>query len=202
VDLTRFSKWYCFREKNALSENFIILYIGQLIPLKGILFLIAAFRQLLEQDLDCRLVVVTRSGKTEVGHFIESCKNSGILHRVSIFLQLDSFTDLDLISAFKCCDVVVLPSLQECSPGVILEAMAAEKPIVTTKAVVEMVRDGYNGFLVDKASSTQLADKLGIILNDKNIRLAMGRNGLKLVKEKYDWNIVGSSIIQLYKQIV
>jgi glycosyltransferase involved in cell wall biosynthesis len=203
VDLTRFSKWYHFREHNSIEEDFVILYVGQLTAIKGISYLVDAFKQLLTAGHDCRLIVITRSGPDELLQFSSLCKKFGILNRVTVFSQLNGdFTDQDLISAYKCCDVFVLPSLQECSPGVILEAMAASKPVVTTTVVPEIVQDGYNGFLVQPKNPSQLARKLSIVLSDRNLRITMGTKGFTIARNKYDWNLVGSKILELYKEIV
>jgi glycosyltransferase involved in cell wall biosynthesis len=201
VNFARFSKWYNFREMNSIEEESVILYVGQLILLKGVSYLIEAFEQLLTDNHNCRLVIVTRSGYCDIARFFSSLKPS-VIKKITVFNQLnDSFTDEDLISAYKSCDVFVLPSLKECSPGVVLEAMAAGKPVVTTTAVPEMVRDGFNGFLVPPKSSNYLASKLTILLADKNLRNTMGKRGFEIAKNDYNWDIVGKRILQLYQKI-
>jgi len=203
VDLARFSKWYAFREKNAITEDFVILYVGQLIPIKGISYLASAFKQLLRNGYDCRLIIVTRSTEGAIEHFMRLCRMLGIFHHVTVFSQKpENFMDLDLISAYKCCDVFVLPSLQECSPGTILEAMAAGKPVIATTVIPEMVQNGLNGFLIEPADSHQLAEKLVTLLSDNNLRTNMGTKGFAIAQNRYDWNIIGSKIIQLYRDIV
>ena len=56
-------------------------------------------------------------------------------------------------------------------PNVLLEAMAAGLPIVTTKigGLAEIVEEGVNGFLVDPKSPVELADKIALILNNENL---------------------------------
>ncbi len=94
-------------------------------------------------------------------------------------------------------DLFVLPSLSEGFPNVILEAMAAELPIVTTnfEGSSEIVEDGVNGFIVQTKNSKALADGIAEILDDSNVKQSMSARNREAVA-KYDW---GNSIIHLEK---
>jgi len=85
-------------------------------------------------------------------------------------------------------DVFVLPSIKpESFPTVILEAMAAAKPVVATNhgGPKEMVHDSKSGFLVDYLSPHEMADRVMLLLNDETLRFRLGIYGLELVKSKY-----------------
>lgn len=83
-------------------------------------------------------------------------------------------------------DVFAFPSYyaDECFPLVILEAMGAGLPVVTTGegAIPEMVRDGKDGFICRRKNPDALADTLGRLLSDPGLRVRMGESG----KERYD----------------
>jgi glycosyltransferase involved in cell wall biosynthesis len=204
VNLKAFTKSYSFRKKYEIKENFVLLYVGQLIELKGIIYLLLAFKQILDFGYDCRLVMITRSDMAEIQKVTSLSKNLRISGNVTIIPQLADFTYTDLVSAYSCCDVFVLPSLQECFPGVILEAMAAKKPVVATHVggIPEVVKDHFNGFLVRPKDYTQLSSKINLLLKDEMLRKDMGENGFSLVQTKYDWDIVTPKIIELYNRII
>ena len=76
-------------------------------------------------------------------------------------------------------DLFVLPSLNECLPLVILEAMQYGLPIIATNegGIPDMVEDGVNGLICEKHSATSLADGLEKLLEHEDLRIQMGQNG-------------------------
>lgn len=86
------------------------------------------------------------------------------------------------------CSIFVLPSYHEGNGKSIVEAMAAGRPIVTTNApgCRETVVNGFNGFLVKTGESKELAKVLEILIQNKELREAMGKNSYELCKEKFE----------------
>jgi len=80
-------------------------------------------------------------------------------------------------------DVFVFPPREpEGHPWAIVEAMAAGLPIISTNqgAIIESVIDGANGFIVEPASPGQIAEKLLLLIEDKELREKMGKESRKL----------------------
>lgn len=77
-------------------------------------------------------------------------------------------------------DIFCFPTYysNEGHPWVIVEAMAAGLPIISTDhaAIAESVIDGYNGFLVEKMNPKQIAERIDLLIQDHNLRLQMGNN--------------------------
>ncbi len=69
----------------------------------------------------------------------------------------------------KAFDILVLPSLKEGFPWIILEAMAAEIPIIATNvgAIPEIIKDGKNGILIEPKDSKVIAEKIIWLLNNQ-----------------------------------
>ena len=83
-------------------------------------------------------------------------------------------------------DIVCLPSYREGLPKSLVEAMAVGCPIITTDAVGcrECVDDGVNGFLVPIGDYDVLAQRIEILVNDKELRIKMGHKSReKMVRE-------------------
>ena len=82
-------------------------------------------------------------------------------------------------------DIVTLTSLHESLPNVVMEAMAAGKPIVATDVggVSELVTDGVEGFLVESGNAPLFAEKLESLINNPGLRKSFGENGLKKIQE-------------------
>lgn len=85
-------------------------------------------------------------------------------------------------------DVFVLPSFAEGVPVVLMEAMAAQVPVVTTQiaGVPELVEDGTSGRLVPPGDSEALAKALSELLSDPDRRRSLGAVGRSKVSANYD----------------
>lgn len=90
---------------------------------------------------------------------------------------------------FLTADIFIFPTYyhNEGHPWVLVEAMAAGLPIITTDhaAIKETVQDGINGFLVEKRNPRQIAKKMEELINDNNLRKRFGRKSRELYKEKF-----------------
>ncbi len=96
----------------------------------------------------------------------------------------------DVPSLLKLMDVLVLSSLSEGSPNVVLEGMAAGVPIVATGVggVPELVEDGASGLLVDPGDAPGLSNAVLGLLNDADRAREMGDAGRAIALEDYDIN--------------
>lgn len=104
----------------------------------------------------------------------------------------------DIYPFLERCYVFVLPSYHEGTPKSVLEAMAVGRPIVTTDApgCKETVEDGINGFLVDVGNARLLADRIELLLNDKELADKMGKMSYRIAANKYDVNIVNEQLLK------
>jgi glycosyltransferase involved in cell wall biosynthesis len=94
--------------------------------------------------------------------------------------------DVDAILAAA--DALVLPSLaNECLPYAILEAMAHGLPVIGTDVagIPEEVADGQTGFVVAPGDATALADRLGRLAADPQLRRALGEAGRRRVTSEF-----------------
>src|SRR6266571_1677908 len=116
----------------------------------------------------------------------------------------DRLTDVDLVSAYRSSDLFVLPSLRECMPTVLLEAMASSKPIVATKVggIPEIVADGQNGALCTPGSPGELADKITYFLDSPSAMRAAGAKGRTIVESNHDWKRIYPALKRLYLSLL
>jgi glycosyltransferase involved in cell wall biosynthesis len=85
---------------------------------------------------------------------------------------------------FAAADIFVLPTYLDCMPLAILEAMQYSLPVVSTfeGAIPDIVQDGVTGFLVAQKDANALAEKLELLINDRDLLQRMGRAG----REKFE----------------
>jgi glycosyltransferase involved in cell wall biosynthesis len=85
---------------------------------------------------------------------------------------------------------------------VVLEAMAAGKPIIATRVggIPEFVKDGRNGILV-KPEPDQLASAMEFLLNNADLRQKIGRNNSQDVTN-YSWKTASKEYVRIYRSLV
>lgn len=110
----------------------------------------------------------------------------------------------DMPEIFAESHIVCLPSYREGLPKVLIEAAASARAIVTTDVpgCREIVLDGKNGFLVPARSVIALADALGKLIKDRDLRGWMGANGRELAISEFSIEKVLSQTLSVYEGLV
>ncbi|MDZ7260587.1 MAG: glycosyltransferase family 4 protein [candidate division KSB1 bacterium] len=158
----------------------LIGFVGQLDERKGLVYLLEAFEILVKELPQVQLLLV---GQGALRNFIEK---TVIEKNFQEKIHLLGFRE-EIPDIMKALDVLVLPSLWEGFGIVLIEAMAAGKPVVTTNvsSMPEIVSHGQTGFLVTPANSVSLAQALMTILRDKTLAQTMGAEGRRMVQERF-----------------
>jgi glycosyltransferase involved in cell wall biosynthesis len=93
-----------------------------------------------------------------------------------------------LTRLFAEADIFVFPTLADCAPVAVTEALAASLPVISTRvgAIPEAVQDGKTGLLVDPGNLEQLHQALDYLLDHAEQRREMGVLGRRLVEQDYD----------------
>lgn len=168
-------------EENNIKTKRNILFVGRLIPIKGVKYLIAAFKELKNDFQDLGLLIIGTGPLKH--HLCEISKNYKDIKFIG-FVQPH-----ELPIYYKMADVFVLPSTYELFSIVISEAMASGLPIVTTitnGASEDLIINNVNGFIIEKKSSEEIYLALSKILSDENIKRDMGHNSKKFIEEKFN----------------
>ncbi|MHA1595228.1 MAG: glycosyltransferase family 4 protein [Candidatus Baldrarchaeia archaeon] len=204
VDIEEFkpnkSKEELRRELCLPIDNPIILFVGRLVVRKGVHVLLDAFRSVVKEIPDARLVIV---GKGMLRDYLEyKAKAYGIERNV----DLRGYVDREnLVKLYMAADVFVCPSIfAEAFGIVIIEAMAAGKPVIATRVggIPEIIDDGIDGILVKPHSVRELSDAIIWLLNDKSRLEAMGMNAREKVEERYSWDRVVHRVVEVYEEVM
>lgn len=184
-------------QKYSLNpENRIILSIMHMDifnKAKGLKILFDAIK-VLKEEFKIELWVVG------TGKYMEKLENYCIEEKIPVkFLGYRK----DVPQLFEIASIYVHSSLQDNFPISILESMAYKKPIVAigVGGIPEMVRDGFNGF-ISSPDSSELAEKIKILLENKNIAENFVNNSYKEIIEKYSWDKVADSYINIYNEFI
>lgn len=162
-------------ELNLDIELPVVLCVGRFIYRKGIDVLLNAWKRV---NGKYQLIIIGGIPGKEYEDLVRNLK----LERV---LFLDFMTKDELDKFYKIADVFVLPTREEVWGLVINEAMAFGKAIITTDNCVagkELVKDGYNGFIVPVNDENKLAECIEKILSDNQLREKMRWNSVEVIK--------------------
>ena len=161
----------------------IVLYVGRLIKLKGLEYLLQALKSINKKDFVFLMV-----GDGNLRSYIENfCLENGIYYRITGFIPFSK-----LPPYYKIADVLVLPSIttktfKEPWGLVVNEAFNQGCPAVVTDAVGAgtggLVKNGVNGFVVPERDTNKLAEAIKKILFDDELRENLSRNSLSEIKK-------------------
>ncbi len=109
----------------------------------------------------------------------------------------------DMPALLAASDLVVLPSLAEALPTVLMEAAAAERPVVATRTggTAEVVEDGVTGLLVPPGDPVQLADAVASLLTDVRRARAMGDAGRRKATESFGLDTQIERTLELWEEV-
>jgi glycosyltransferase involved in cell wall biosynthesis len=169
-----------------LEDKKVVLFVGRLIDLKGVDYLIEAFHKLLSRQDNAVLLVV---GEGPEKQKLESmARDLDIMDRVIFTGNIDNKL---LGGYYLASDVFVLPSITtyfaDACPLVVNEAMYFSKPVITSDAVgtTFMIKDGENGFVVPERDSAELENAMFKVLSDPDLEESMGRSSKKLIETSF-----------------
>lgn len=110
----------------------------------------------------------------------------------------------DMAAMYAASDAVVLPSLWEGFPNVILEAMAARRPVIASDIAdnARLVRHGENGYLFPIDDESALAAALATLISlSPDARASLGEAGRQLVDSSYSMSRMVDSTVQIYREL-
>ena len=101
-------------------------------------------------------------------------------------------------------DIFAMSSITEGLPMVLLEAMQKGIPVVSTKAggVVNVVRHGHTGLLVDHSDPHALATAIERIYRDEKLRLKFGQEAKQEVLERYSSRRMALEYLEMYREVL
>jgi glycosyltransferase involved in cell wall biosynthesis len=176
------------------QDDFVIGYVGRLVPAKGLPYLLTAVNQIKHEFPNVVLLVV---GDGPQRAELELKAKDLNLKTAFAGYQTDTPPYYSLM------DVFVLPSFFEGLSGVVLEAMAMEKSVVATNVggTSDLVTYGENGFLVPIKNAEKIASTLKRLVANESLRVQMGKRGREIVEKSFQWDVIVDKVEAVYKEV-
>jgi glycosyltransferase involved in cell wall biosynthesis len=161
-----------------------LLFAGTMGRLKGERDLIRAVQRVAGAHPELRLVLLGRGAET----IAPLCREAGLWHAID---HLGPVPLSERAAFFKQSDMFVLPTYAEGMPMVVLEAMAAGLPVISTPVggIPELIEDGIEGYLVAPGDVDALAERITRLLTDSVERRRMGARAQTRAAE-FDWSVI------------
>ncbi len=174
------------RKKLNLKNKKVILYVGRLIDLKGVDYLIKAFHKLRKNHEEVVLLVVGEGPEKSKLELLagELGINNNVIFTGNVSNNL-------LGGYYLLSNVFVLPSITtyfaDACPLVVNEAMYFAKPVITSDAVgtTFMIQDGKNGYVVPERDADSLCNAMCKIISDPDLEEKMGKESKKLIEKGF-----------------
>lgn len=195
IDMGRFqNSQNSLAEISDIKNANTILYIGRLIPVKGVEYLIRSMKIIINDIPDTNLIIV--------GDGADRKKLENITHILGLedhIKFIGQIPNCEIPKFTNIANIFVLSSINEGFPNVILEAMASGLPIVATKVggLPDIVEENVNGYLVESKCPEKLAEKIVLILKNKKMQQEISTNNKKKAST-YSWNNVINMLERIY----
>jgi glycosyltransferase involved in cell wall biosynthesis len=179
------------------ADRFVVGWIGRMTQIKRLPDVLLSFRRLLDLGVDATLCLVgdgpDRTQAEEHAHELGIARNT-----LFVGYQRDVAPYYGLFNA------LLLPSGNEGTPVVAIEALAAGRPVVATRVggVPDVVDDGADGFLVEVGDVDGLADRLALLARDPELRERFGAAGRAKVVPRYRVSRLIDDMDGLYRELI
>jgi glycosyltransferase involved in cell wall biosynthesis len=213
-DLERFQKNYeikrdSFRKEYNLSEDEIaIAIIGRLVPVKNHRFFIDSIKYAKENtNKKIRAFIVGDGGllydlKEYVSSIGLSYSTTDNKKQQTDICFTSWIKDADYVFAGS--DIVALTSLNEGTPVSLIEAQAANKPIISTSVggIEDVVMSGTTALLSPTNELIPFSENLCKLITNDQLRLEMGQSGYDFVKQRYHYSRLVNDMKELYESLL
>ena len=177
----------------------IILFVGRLVPQKGVDTLIKAAPLIMQQHRDARILI---AGDGWSRNYLEELARSmGLGDRIRF---LGFISDWELEDLMVTADVLVVPSIYEPFGIVALEGMAAGTPVVATNigGLSEIIEHDRTGVLVYPEDPGSIAWGINKVLSDPKYADWLVRNARRKVRKAYSWEAIAKRTVEVYEAAI
>jgi glycosyltransferase involved in cell wall biosynthesis len=191
-------------EFNIDNQTFLIGFVSKIVEINGQINLVEVANRLNKkgfQDIRYMFVGGTVDGHESYYKEIKSLISSYKLEEKFIWTGFRE----DIPQIMKSCDILVfLPICEHSFPGVVLEAMAMEKPLITfdSGGICEQIVDGESGYIIPKGDIDKVVERIIELYHNPNKRIEIGKNARRHLLSKFSLERHVEEINQLYDELL
>jgi len=171
-----------------------LLFVGNFIPRKGIIYLIRAFREIKKQVPEAELHIVGR--RNEKSEYVQEARKESI-EGISF---VDVVNERDLIRHFQESTMLVHPAVYEAFGMTLVESMACGTPVIASEVggIPEVIGD--SGILIKPKSPEAITKAVLDLLDNRKKYESLRKKGRARVEKHFSWEAVSSRLSSLYSK--
>ena len=188
-------------EPESGGKKVTILFLSNYVENKGVFDIIDALKLLSDEGYDFQARLVGSPGSISVNDLDEYVNEKKLSDKVLI---VGPKYGEDKYREYYRADLFVFPTHFESFGLVALEAMQFALPIIASQegSLPIIVDDGQTGFLVSKRDITALRDKMKLLMEDKDLRIAMGKRGREKFLKKFTRDTFEKNMLKVFNHCV
>jgi len=180
------------------NRDKILLFVGRLVPIKNLPFLISGFKKMKYKINTLKLLII--------GEGPEKAKILKLIDKYRLnndVLLLGYIENKELWKYYQISDIFVLTSNYDNFPNVILEAMINKLPIVATRVggISLQIKDGINGYLVTPNNIDVLVEKIVTLLYNEDLKEKIVKYNYKYVQRNFSWEKSGEIVYRKFYEL-
>jgi len=183
------------------KEDDLLLFVGRISFGKGLHLLLESLRHL-RKSVSLAIIGPPASFEyyQDILERVEKENKRG-KHKIT---YLGALEQAEVAKWCQKASILILPSFFEGFPVVILEALSCETPVIATPVggIPEVIRNHQNGFLVPPNNSPKLAQAIEYLLDNKDVRIRMGKDGRKNIVENFSIEVITQKLRRVYEHIL
>jgi glycosyltransferase involved in cell wall biosynthesis len=180
------------RRQLALPAHVPVIGIpGTLRPLKGHDFLFRSAKKVLDRHPSAVIAISGTHSSPYAESVIQQAKSTGVAANCKFLGNI-----LDMRNFYAASDIICVPSKSEPFGRTVIEAFAANRPVVASAVggILETIKDGVNGFLVEYNDTEKLAEVLIELIENKTLARKISEEARNCVALEYTADICGNRI--------
>jgi len=184
------------RKWGISSQDIVVGIVARLAEVKGHKYFLEAAEIISREKKDVKFVIAGGGPKEQ--ELKEQAKGLGLEAKVVFTGFMDNIHEI-----LNILDINVISSLSEALCLSLIEGMSIGKPSVGTDTggVPEVIKDGYNGFLVPAADPEKLAAAVLKLIMDPGLRKTMGDRGRVIAAESFTSGVMAKGVEELYEAV-
>ncbi len=171
-----------------------LLFVGNFVPRKGIIYLIRAFKEIKKEKPEAELLIAGR--RNEKNEYVQQARKESI----DGVKFVDVIDEGDLIGLYQDATMLVHPAVYEAFGMTLVEAMACGTPVIATKVggIPEVIGD--SGILIEPRSPDSIAKAVLDLLDDEKKYERLAKKGRERVVKLFSWETVAKNLHSLYSR--
>ncbi|MFW5720749.1 MAG: glycosyltransferase family 4 protein [Bacteroidota bacterium] len=201
-DLEEFKNYKIDQSMYPKDSDFILFYFGVISQRRGVFTVIDALEKLIKEIPAIKLLLIGPADKAEKENFLKTINTPKLKKHITWY----SWKDIRLLPSYiNISDICLSPIVKndQHESGVankVFQYMIFERPLIVSdcKPQTKIVNEEQCGLVFKSEDAGDLAQKIIILYQNKDMRIQMGENGKKAVEEKYNTKNFGKNLVNLY----